>query len=76
METECLLRYSQVPATCPYPEQNKGIVTIAVSGHPIKTCGQLETWLLLFLSSKLIGGEWSASRPGRFTSAGRVPFIF
>ena len=76
MEPERSLPHSQVPTTCPYPEQNKGIVTIAVSGHPIKTCGQLETWLLVFLSSELIGGEWSASRPGRFTSRERVPFIF
>jgi hypothetical protein len=26
-----------------------------------------------FLTSALVGGEWSASRPGRFTSGERAP---
>jgi hypothetical protein len=29
----------------------------------------------IFLTSALVGGEWSASRPGRFTSEGRAPGI-
>jgi hypothetical protein len=27
----------------------------------------------IFFTSKLVGGEWSASRPGRFTSEERAP---
>jgi hypothetical protein len=27
----------------------------------------------IFVTSALVGGEWSASRPGRFTSGERVP---
>jgi hypothetical protein len=27
----------------------------------------------IFLTSALVGGEWSASRPGRFTPAERAP---
>jgi hypothetical protein len=66
VETESSLPHSQVPATCPYPEQNKGTVTITVSGHSMKTYGELEAWLFVFLPSELMGGEWPASRPGRF----------
>ena len=29
-------------------------------------------YLLLFLTAELDGGEWSASRPGRFTSGRRL----
>jgi hypothetical protein len=33
----------------------------------MKTCGGMEVYLHHFLTSALDGGEWSASRPGRFT---------
>jgi len=35
--------------------------------------GSEEVQLNLFLTSELDGGEWSASRPGRFTLRVRVP---
>jgi hypothetical protein len=33
----------------------------------------VEVWLHTFLTSALDGGEWSASRPGRFTPRERPP---
>jgi len=35
-------------------------------------CG-VEIWLFTFLTSATHGGEWSASRPGRFTPRERAP---
>jgi hypothetical protein len=35
----------------------------------MKAYGGVDVWLHIFLTSVLAGGEWSASRPGRFTSA-------
>jgi hypothetical protein len=35
--------------------------------HAMKTYWGVELWLHVFLTSALDGGEWSASRPGRFT---------
>jgi hypothetical protein len=35
--------------------------------HANKTYWGVEVWLRAFLTSALDGGEWSASRPGRFT---------
>jgi hypothetical protein len=37
-------------------------------------CG-VEVYLHAFLTSPLDGGEWSASRPGRFTTGVRAPAI-
>jgi hypothetical protein len=41
----------------------------------MNTYGGVEVWLRAFLISVLDGGggEWSASRPGRFTSEERAP---
>jgi hypothetical protein len=33
----------------------------------MKTYGGVDVRIHVFLSSELVGGEWSASRPGRFT---------
>jgi hypothetical protein len=33
----------------------------------MKTYGGVDVYILIFLTSALVGGEWSASRPGRFT---------
>jgi hypothetical protein len=38
-----------------------------------KTCGGLDVWTHIFLTSALVGGEWSVSRAGRFISGERVP---
>jgi hypothetical protein len=37
----------------------------------MKTHGGMEVWLQACLISALVGGEWSHSHPGRFTSAER-----
>jgi len=73
METERSLPHSHVPATCPYPEQNKGIVSITVCGHSIKTYGELEARLLLFLLSELTGGEWVSLTPRPLYLWGKGP---
>jgi hypothetical protein len=39
----------------------------------MKTCWKVEVWLHTFLTLALDGGEWSASRPGRFTTGIRGP---
>jgi hypothetical protein len=33
----------------------------------MKTYGGVDVYIHIFLTSALFGGEWSASRPGRFT---------
>jgi hypothetical protein len=33
----------------------------------MKTYGGLDVYIRVFLTSALVGGEWSDSRPGRFT---------
>jgi hypothetical protein len=37
----------------------------------MKAYGEVEIWIHIFLTSALAGGEWSASRPGRFTPGKR-----
>jgi hypothetical protein len=32
----------------------------------MKEYGGVDVYILIFLTSALVGGEWSASRPGRF----------
>jgi hypothetical protein len=39
----------------------------------MKTYGEVDVWVHIFLTLALVGGEWSASRPGRFTSEERAP---
>jgi hypothetical protein len=37
----------------------------------MKTYGGVDVWTYGFLTSPLVGGEWSASRPGRFAPGER-----
>jgi hypothetical protein len=39
----------------------------------MKTYGGVDVQTNVFLTSALVGGEWSASRPGRFTPKERAP---
>jgi hypothetical protein len=39
----------------------------------MKTYGGVDVEIHVFLSLALVGGEWSASRPGRFTPGERAP---
>jgi hypothetical protein len=39
----------------------------------MKTYGGVDVQVHVFLNSELVGGEWSASRPGRFTAGGKSP---
>jgi hypothetical protein len=39
----------------------------------MKTYGGVDILIYVFLPSALDGGEWSASRPGRFTAGERAP---
>jgi hypothetical protein len=39
----------------------------------MKTCGGVDVWIHIFLTSALVGGEWSASRPCRFTPLRKAP---
>jgi hypothetical protein len=36
--------------------------------YAIETYGRVDVYIHIFLTSALIGCEWSASRPGRFTT--------
>jgi hypothetical protein len=38
----------------------------------MKACGGVDVKIHIFLTSALAGGEWSASRPGRFTPRERA----
>jgi hypothetical protein len=33
----------------------------------MKACGEVELYTHIFFTLALVGGEWSASHPGRFT---------
>jgi hypothetical protein len=39
----------------------------------MKVYGGVDVYTYVFLTSALVGGEWSASRPGRFTPGERAP---
>jgi hypothetical protein len=39
----------------------------------MKPYGGVDLYVQIFLTSSLAGGEWSASRPGRFTPGERAP---
>jgi hypothetical protein len=39
----------------------------------MKAYGGVDIQLHVFLTSALVGGEWSTSRPDRFTPGGKVP---
>jgi hypothetical protein len=39
----------------------------------MKTYGAMDVYTYVFLTSELVGGEWSASRSGRFTPRERSP---
>jgi hypothetical protein len=54
-----------VPQSCPY--------TNLVKHYVIKTYGGVDVWIHVFSTSTLVGGEWSASCPGRFTPRERAP---
>jgi hypothetical protein len=41
--------------------------------YAMKACGQVDLQIHIFLTSPLVGGEWSASRTGRFIPGERVP---
>jgi hypothetical protein len=39
----------------------------------MKAYGGAAVYIDIFLTSSLVGGEWSTSRPGRFTPGERAP---
>jgi hypothetical protein len=39
----------------------------------MKVYGEVDVWINIFLTSVLVVGEWSVSRPGRFAVGGRAP---
>jgi hypothetical protein len=40
----------------------------------MKTYGGVDLYTHVFLTPALVGGEWSASRPGRFITGEEPPF--
>jgi hypothetical protein len=41
--------------------------------YAMKKYGGVGVYIHIFLTSALVGGEWSATRPGRFTPGERAP---
>jgi hypothetical protein len=41
--------------------------------YAMKEYGGVDVYIHIFLNWALVGGEWSASRPGRFTTGERPP---
>jgi hypothetical protein len=41
--------------------------------YAMKAYGGVDVWIHVFLTSALVGGEWSASHPGRFIPGERAP---
>jgi hypothetical protein len=46
---------------------------IRIKHYAMKTYGEVDIYINVFLISALVVGEWSASRPGRFTLGERAP---
>jgi hypothetical protein len=44
-----------------------------IKHYAMKAYGGMDVSINIFLTSALAGGEWSASRPGRFTPGDRAP---
>jgi hypothetical protein len=44
-----------------------------IKHYAMKAYGGVDIYIHIFLTSALAGGEWSASRPGRFTPGERAP---
>jgi hypothetical protein len=55
--------------------RNKGKVPVflLIKHYAKKAYGGVDVYIHLFLTSALAGGEWSASRPGRFIPGERAP---
>jgi hypothetical protein len=54
----------------PFGHENKGITFFKVyliKHYAMETCGGVDVEIHVFLISALVGGEWSARRPGGFT---------
>jgi hypothetical protein len=68
---------TQLPVTILLEVKVKGksCCPCALTEHNIKAYYGVEVSLHAFLTSALDGGEWSASRPGRFTPRDRAPGI-
>jgi hypothetical protein len=45
------------------------------SYHAMNTYGGVDVYIHILLTSALVGGEWSASRPGCFTPEQRAPAV-
>jgi hypothetical protein len=41
--------------------------------YAMKACGGVDVYSHVFFTSALVGGEWSASRPDRFTCGEEPP---
>jgi hypothetical protein len=46
---------------------------LVIKHYAIKSYGGVDVQIHIFLTSALVGGEWSASRPYRFTPKERAP---
>jgi hypothetical protein len=44
-----------------------------IKHYAMKAYGGVDVYIHIFLTSALVGGEWSASRPGRVTLGERAP---
>jgi hypothetical protein len=51
---------------CCLAETWKGTFTPVLKYHNMKMCGGVEVNINILVISAICGGEWSASRPGRF----------
>jgi hypothetical protein len=48
-------------------------VLYLINHYAMKTYGGVVVYTQVFLTSELVVGEWSASRPGSFTAGERAP---
>jgi hypothetical protein len=44
-----------------------------IKHYAMKAYGGVDVYIHIFLTSAVVGGEWSASRPGRFTPGKELP---
>jgi hypothetical protein len=54
-------------------KRKRGPCAELIMHYAMKAYGGVDVYIHIFLTSSLVGGEWSASRPGRFTPGKDTP---
>jgi hypothetical protein len=54
-------------------DKGKGMLSLVFKHRAVKTYGGVEVYIHSYIITAIEGGEWSASRPGRFEATQHPP---